>query len=69
MGRTTERLLLTVVEGAQRLSIGRSRMFELISSGEVKSVKVGRSRRIPTAALDEYVAKLLAEQDQPETAA
>ncbi|GGR78484.1 hypothetical protein GCM10010169_23330 [Micromonospora fulviviridis] len=57
-------LLLTVEEAARELGIGRSRMFELIGSGAVDSVKVGRSRRIPTAALGEYVDRLRVEQRQ-----
>lgn len=57
-------LLLTVEEAARELGIGRSRMFELIGSGEVDSVKVGRSRRVPTAALGEYIDRLRVEQRQ-----
>ena len=38
------RLLLTVEEAADRIGICRSNMFKLIRQGDVKSVKVGRSR-------------------------
>ena len=51
-------LLLTPEAGADRLSIGRSQMYELIRRGEVRSVKIGRLRRIPAAALADYVASL-----------
>lgn len=50
--------MLTVEEAAQQLRIGRTQMFALISSGNVNSVKIGRSRRVPRAALDAYVARL-----------
>jgi len=30
-----------------------------MKSGELQSVKIGRSRRIPAAALEEYVNKLV----------
>ena len=52
------RLLLGVEEAAQRLGIGRSLMYELISSGRVASVRVGRLRRISPEALSAYVAAL-----------
>jgi excisionase family DNA binding protein len=53
-----DRLLLTVQEAARRLGIGRSLMYELIASGAVRSVRVGRLRRIPSDALCSYIASL-----------
>lgn len=55
-------LLLTAEEAASELRIGRSRMYDLIRSGEVLSVKVGGSRRVVRDSLNEYIGKLLAEQ-------
>ena len=55
-------LLLSVEESAAQLRIGRSRMFDLIKRGEVLSVKVGGSRRIPHDSLRDYVKRLVAEQ-------
>lgn len=54
----SERLLLRVEEAAERLGIGRTLMYELVSRGDVESVPVGRLRRIPAECLDEYVARL-----------
>jgi excisionase family DNA binding protein len=51
-------LLLTAEEAAAQLRIARSRIFELIQDGTIRSVKIGASRRIPYTALTEYVAKL-----------
>jgi excisionase family DNA binding protein len=51
-------LLLTVQEAARRLRIGRTLIYQLISSGELESVKVGRLRRVPAECLPEYVAAL-----------
>ena len=51
-------LLLTVEEAARRLRIGRTLIYQLISSGELESVKVGRLRRVPADCLPEYVATL-----------
>jgi excisionase family DNA binding protein len=55
-------LLLSVEEGAAQLRIGRSRMFDLIRQGEVESVKLGGSRRIPYDSLKDYVKRLVKEQ-------
>ena len=53
-----DKLLFTPEEAAERLSIGRSRIFELISSGRLRSVRIGASRRIPAAALTDFVNEL-----------
>lgn len=53
-----DRTLLTVEEAAERLGIGRTRMFALLKSGEVESVRIGRSRRIHIRAIDEYAEGL-----------
>lgn len=53
-------LLLTVVEAARLLGVGRSTAYELLASGELESVHIGRSRRIPVAAVESYVAGLRA---------
>lgn len=53
-------LLLTPENAAERLAIGRSQMYELLRTGAVASVKIGRLRRIPAAALEEYVTALRA---------
>ncbi|WP_033818207.1 helix-turn-helix domain-containing protein [Kitasatospora sp. MBT63] len=47
---------LTVEEAARRLSIGRTTMYSLVASGDVPSVTIGRLRRVPAQALDEYLA-------------
>ncbi len=53
-----EKVLLTVEEAAKRLSIGRTKAFELIAKGELESVMIGRARRIPVQALEPFVAAL-----------
>jgi excisionase family DNA binding protein len=54
------RVLLRPEEVATALGIGRTAVFELIRTGELRSVKIGKSRRIPTDAVYEYVAGLSA---------
>jgi excisionase family DNA binding protein len=53
-----KKLLLTVEEAAKAIGIGRTKMFELISTGAIKSVRIGASRRVPSAAITEYVEHL-----------
>ncbi len=55
-------LLLTPVEAARRLSIARSSLYELLLTGEIVSIKIGRSRRIPMEALSDFIARQLREQ-------
>jgi excisionase family DNA binding protein len=52
--------LLRPEEVAEALAVGRTAVFELIRTGELRSVKIGKSRRIPAAAVVEYIAGLSA---------
>jgi excisionase family DNA binding protein len=46
-----EKLLLTVREAADVLSVSRSRVYELIYTEQLESVKIGRSRRVSLASV------------------
>ncbi len=48
--------LVTLREAALFLSISRSKLYELMDNGELKFVKLGRSRRIPRRALIDLAA-------------
>jgi excisionase family DNA binding protein len=52
---TMEKLLYTVDEARSLLGLGRSKMYDLLRSGELASIKVGRCRRIPGWVLIEFV--------------
>ena len=52
------RLVLTVEQAAEALGIGRTLMYELVGTGAVESVRIGRLRRIPAQALAAYVEGL-----------
>ncbi len=60
-GRAPLRLLLTVEEAADALTISRWTVFELIRTRQLRSIKIGGLRRVPRAAIDEYIVRLLAE--------
>ena len=51
-----EKLLLSPAEAAAHLSIGRSKVYELMRRGQLRSVKIGTSRRIPQTALVDFIA-------------
>jgi excisionase family DNA binding protein len=53
-----ERKLLTVEEAAELLHIGKTKTYALVKSGELKSVLIGRLRRIHIDAVNEYAAGL-----------
>lgn len=60
---TPSKLLLTVPETCLALGLGRSHVYGLIQRGELPSILVGRSRRIPVAALERFVEERLEAQD------
>lgn len=45
--------LITITETMRRLSVGRTTIYKLLSEGRLKSVNIGRSRRILLASVDE----------------
>ena len=51
-------LLLTVPQAAARLGLGRSTVYQFIGTGALRSVKVGRLRKIVAADLEAFVKKL-----------
>ncbi|MFJ9695913.1 excisionase family DNA-binding protein [Kitasatospora sp. NPDC101183] len=46
---------LTVEEAARRLSIGRTTMYALIKDGEIRTVPIGRLRRVPAEECAAYL--------------
>ena len=50
-----EKLLLKPAEVTEILGICRSRIYEMLATGELPSVRIGRSLRIPVDALKEWV--------------
>ena len=54
-----ERILLTPEEAGERLGVGRTTVYALIKAGELESVQIGRLRRIPVVAVQEYASRLI----------
>jgi len=51
-----ERLLLKAEEAAELLGLGRAKVYMMMASGELPTVRIGRSVRIPLDKLREWVA-------------
>ena len=54
----SDKILLAIPEAAARLSIGRSKLYELISAGEIPVIHIGRSVRVSVRAVEAYAARL-----------
>lgn len=57
MSQQVEPLLLTTAEAAQRLAISPRQMRNLVAEGRVRSITIGRSRRIPVEQLHRFIAE------------
>lgn len=51
-----EQLLMRPSEAAVVLGLGRSKIYEMIASGELPGIRVGRDLRVPADALRRWVA-------------
>ena len=54
-------ILVSVAEAAQMLSIGRTAAWELVRKRKIRSVKIGRTRRVQIVAIQDYIQNLLDE--------
>lgn len=50
-----EKLCYTPTEAAALLGMGRTKVYELMAGGQIASIRIGRSRRIPATALRAFV--------------
>jgi excisionase family DNA binding protein len=60
-----DRLLVRPTEAAEILGLGRSKVYELLASGELPSVRIGKSIRVPLEALRQWVDARTAGSDPP----
>jgi excisionase family DNA binding protein len=52
------KILLKPEEAAEVLSIGRTKVYALIAGGQLASVRIGNSRRIPLDAVNDFITRL-----------
>ena len=57
-----DKLLLTVEQAEDVTEICRSKLYEFMAAGVLRSVKIGRSRRIACVDLEAFVEQLRNEQ-------
>ena len=55
-----DRLLLRPTEVAEAIGIGRSKVYELLGSGDLPSIRVGGAIRVPVTALHAWIERQLA---------
>ena len=59
MNMNSDTTLLTVKELEQVLKLGHTKVQELLASGEIPSLKIGKSRRIRKTDLDNFLESLI----------
>lgn len=52
-----ERKLLRMAEAAEAMAVSRSTVYELAARGEIPTVRIGSSLRVPADALDRWIAE------------
>lgn len=57
----TKREFYSVPEVVERLGVGRTMVYRLLSNGEIGSVRIGNRRLVPATAYDAFVARLKGE--------
>ena len=57
MDYTNLPLILTVEQLAEVLRVGRNTAYDLVRSGQIRSVRVGRQIRIPRDALIDFLSQ------------
>jgi excisionase family DNA binding protein len=60
-----ERLLVTIPEAADALAVGRTTIYQLIWTGQLTPIHIGRSVRLAVEQLEEFVEGRLTIQDGP----
>ena len=56
--------LYTIEEAAAMLRMGRTKIFDLLRNGRLRSVREGRAHRIPPTAIADYIALLEREAER-----
>jgi excisionase family DNA binding protein len=61
-------LLISVDQAAGRLSVGRSKIYELAADGKLQLVKIGRATRVVVASIEAFVREAVSDQQRPRPA-
>lgn len=55
---TSSPIVINVKDLANMLSVSHNTAYALIRSGKIRSIRIGRTYRIPKDAVDEYLRKM-----------
>ncbi len=50
-----QKLLLRPAEAADLIGVGRSKIYAMLAAGELPSIRLGNSLRVPAAALNQWI--------------
>lgn len=54
---SVEPICVKVNEAARMIGVGRTKLYEMIATGDVEAIKLGKSTRITTASLKKLVTR------------
>lgn len=54
---TNEKSIISLEETCEQLQIGKSSLYQLLRSGELKAFRIGRNWKIPSSSIAEYIDK------------
>jgi excisionase family DNA binding protein len=52
-----ERLNVSLAEACQIIGIGRTRLYEIINDGALRTIRIGKRRLVPVAEIRDFVAR------------
>lgn len=55
--QSVEPICVRVNDAARMIGVGRTKLYELISCGELETVKIGKATRVMTASLHRFVER------------
>lgn len=58
-------LLLTIAQSAKLVGIGRTTAYALVKSGEWRTIKIGRLRRLTREILEDWITQKVSERSIP----
>jgi excisionase family DNA binding protein len=50
--------LLTIIQFCKATNVGKTRAYQLIGSGQIEAVKLGKRTLIPRIAMEKFIASL-----------
>jgi excisionase family DNA binding protein len=63
-GERISKKLITIQQATEELSISKWTMYRLLQRNEIKSMKIGRRRLIPSTEIDAFVLRNTDEMNQ-----